>query len=194
VTLQYGGTQTVVNLSGTGTDFSVGAQSGSPSSVSITPGQTASFNLSVSGSAGFSGTVNLACSGAPPLSTCSLSAPSLTVNGTPATFTASIATTKGSNAVPVFQFRQPPPTLFLVVLTAVLGLLATFTRLPIRIRYAGMFAFLGSLLVLVAGCGGGGGSMGPPVVQGTPAGVYTVVVTASSGSVNRSFNLSVNVQ
>jgi hypothetical protein len=45
------------------------------------------------------------------------------------------------------------------------------------------------LLAALSGCGGGGGSQGPPIVQnpqGTPAGTYSVTVNAVSPNASAS--------
>ncbi|HLW51784.1 MAG TPA: choice-of-anchor D domain-containing protein [Candidatus Angelobacter sp.] len=189
LTVQYGGTQSAVNLNGTGTDFSVGPQTGNPASMTITAGQTATYNLSLSGSSFFTGSVNLSCSGAPPQSSCALSAPSLTVNGsTPVNFNASISTTMRSAAAPNPSWPQPPTALLLS--SAILALLALLSRSRVRIRYAGAIAAVALSLALLISCGGGGHVV---TTTGTPPGTYTVVVTANSGSASRTFNLTLVV-
>jgi hypothetical protein len=70
------GSPQTVALTGTGgAGFAVAPASGQQSSQTISPGQSAQFNLSVTSTFGFSGTVNLACTLAPvvtPDPTCSL--------------------------------------------------------------------------------------------------------------------------
>jgi hypothetical protein len=197
VTINYGGTHSTINVSGTGTDFSVAPQSGSPSSITIPAGQTASFNLSVAGTIGFTGTLNLSCTGAPAQSNCSLSSSSATVNGTtPVNFTANISTTKSSSILPSFRFPQLPPALLLLVVAAILALITALMPRRARVRYIGAFALVGLLFAAMSGCGGGGGGSGGGTVHviGTPAGTYTVVVTATSGNISRNFNLTLTVQ
>jgi drug/metabolite transporter (DMT)-like permease len=57
-------------------------------------------------------------------------------------------------------------------------------------RYLGLIVL--ALLVFVGGCGGGGSSHQSP--NGTPAGSYTLMVTASSGSASQSISLALTVQ
>ncbi|HKS95148.1 MAG TPA: SBBP repeat-containing protein, partial [Terriglobia bacterium] len=65
--------------------FSIGAASGSSTSATINAGQTATFNLELVSSGGFSGTVNLACSGSVPAGTCSVSPASVSPTGSGST-------------------------------------------------------------------------------------------------------------
>src|SRR5204862_5185853 len=104
-------------LSAAGTYFSVAAAPGSSITATVTAGQTANFNLSFSGTAGFNGTVALACSGAPANATCLVTPSSLTLSGTtPGNETVSVTTTARSLVVPQVFNRPPalgaPPALF----------------------------------------------------------------------------------
>jgi len=79
------------------------------------------------------------------------------------------------------------------------GMLAPLTmrrRRP-RSRTARAFGWLGLLLICGAalhGCGGGGDSSGKqPMSGGTPAGTYTVTVTATSGSTSHAATYSLTV-
>ena len=54
-----------------------------------------------------------------------------------------------------------------------------------------------AVTVLLAGCGGGSSSSsggGGSSIPGMPAGSYKVVVTASSGSLSQTTNVTLNVQ
>ena len=55
--------------------------SASPTSAAIHPGDSSTFDLLVTATGGFTGTVRLDCTGAPPKSTCAVSPNSLTVSG-----------------------------------------------------------------------------------------------------------------
>ncbi len=201
VTLVYNGTQSVISVSGTGTDFAVAPQPGGSNSAPITAGQTAVFPLSLAGLSGFHGTVDLSCSGAPPKGACMLSAPSVTLNGSgPATFTASVSTmaTTSSAAAPWPSLPRPaaPAPLLPLASAATFALLALLALRRARMRYAGAMAVLALAIGLTTSCGGGASSPPPPpqVFPGTPAGAYTVVVTATSGAATHTFNLTLNVQ
>jgi hypothetical protein len=69
-----------------------------------------------------------------------------------------------------------------------------------RLRFARVALSAGLVLMpivavtLLVGCGGGSGSTTPPPNTGTPAGTYTVVVKATSGSQTATTNLTLIVQ
>jgi hypothetical protein len=50
-----------------------------------------------------------------------------------------------------------------------------------------------AVLALMVACGGGSSSTKPPVQTGTPAGTYTIVVSATSGSTTHTQNLTLTV-
>ena len=68
-------------LTGIGQDFSLAP--GSQTTATVSPGQSASYKVSVAPGGGFNQTVKLSCSGAPPQSTCSVSPSSLTARADP---------------------------------------------------------------------------------------------------------------
>ena len=61
-------------------DFSLAVSS--KNTVTVTPGQTANYALTLSPLSGFSQTVQLSCSGGPPQSTCTVTPSSVTLTGT----------------------------------------------------------------------------------------------------------------
>jgi hypothetical protein len=90
----------------------------SPASVAVSPGETATFNLTVVPAGGFSGAVQLACTGAPPKSYCSAFPNPLTVEGAnPVSATLGITTTaprrnlssEGPAKIPVGPGLPPIP-------------------------------------------------------------------------------------
>jgi len=174
-----------VALSGTGQDFSLAP--GSQSSASVSPGQSASYKVSVAPGGGFDQTVTLSCSGAPSQSTCSVSPSSVKLSGSATTATVTVTTAGGSAGL-----TQPGGNLFrswsALSGTLVLAMLASFAgwrreRRP-RLLYGLAFLCLLSVGVTVSACGGGGGGSGGG--GGTQAGTYnlTVAGTFTSGSTN----------
>src|SRR6266478_6202192 len=90
-------------------DFDISA---APSTLSITAGQSASYSASVTPAGGFKGTVSLTCSGAPALTTCSISPTQLTLDGTnPAIASVTLTTTAHSSFPPIAPWRFAPPLL-----------------------------------------------------------------------------------
>ena len=176
------GTQTVP-LSGTGMDFAI---TSSPTSQSVSAGQGASYSLTLAPQGGFSQTVNLACTGAPSESTCTLTPSTTTLNGTAsATVAVAVSTTAPSLAPP--QGRFLPPGMkglgrvfwpyALLWLASVLALAVARRRRAAWLLGAGLL-----IVVLWSACGGGGTTAPPPSNPGTPAGTYTVDVTATDAS------------
>ena len=191
ITLNYNGTQSTISVNGTGTDFSLGTQQGGSSSATVNAGATASYNLSLSGTTGASGSVNLLCSGAPAAATCSVSPSTVTLSTTSVNFTVSVATTSRASVLPTEPNSIPKPTnlLFLWTSAAILLLIAARRKRWQRTAFtvAGV-----SMVLLIAACGGSS-TPPPPPPHGTPAGTSTIVVTATSGTATRTINLTLTV-
>jgi hypothetical protein len=182
----------------------------------VTAGSGASFNLQINPT-GFVGNIALACAfqGTKPRGAdCSVSPASVAANGTdPSPFTVNVPTTARSGAVPQFDAPRAPldpspwarhivPLLLgLMLLAAVAGL---YERRP---GFAGPFLRQGKLrpalhwapltaamlLVLFwAACGGGSGE-GTKPPTGTPAGTYTVNLSATASGVTKTQALTVTV-
>jgi hypothetical protein len=186
-----------VQLSGTGMDFGM---SSSTTSQTVSAGQTANYSLTLAPQGGFNQAVNLTCTGAPSLATCTLTPSSATLNGTAsATVAVAVSTTAPSLAPPQGRFLPPGFTGLgrMVWLCALLGLASLATLAAARKR--GAAYLLGACVLLVilwSACGGSGTSV-PPPSSGTPAGTYTVDVTATDATSstlthNLKFTLTVN--
>jgi hypothetical protein len=199
-------------LSGAAVDYSVGVTPGDPQSIVVTAGQTATYNLEASPIGGFTGAVNLACTGAPALATCSISQPSVNIAGTsPVGFMVSVATTAASaswlgpifRATPSGNFRNfgrkfHALPVFAPGLMAILVMIAGgfAARRSSRIRaLAAIPALCVAVLLILGGCGGGsGGGAQTTSTVGTPTGIYTLVVTGSVQGVSRTVQLTLDVQ
>jgi hypothetical protein len=201
-------------LTGSGPDFSI--DTGTTSSTTVSKGQTATYSLSLSPSAGFAQNVSLTCSGAPASATCSISPNSVSLSGSASTTAAvSVTTTASSNTVPSLTRQRPQDRFPLqpsIVLTAIAILAAFFLRLVlvgasvssrrIRIRWAPVLAIaLVCICATLASCGGGpssSSSSGSGTSLGTPSGSYTIKVTAtatgSSATLVHTTNLTLVVQ
>jgi len=205
-----GGSQTI-NLSGTATPaalaLNLGAGAGGSTSGTVTAGQTATYNLQIT--ANQNASVTFSCTGAPTAATCTVPAAAVAVTaGTPAPVTVTVSTTARGLLVPQSQpatRMQPPSAIQMLRISVLAMLLMMATLLAMTQSPAGRLrvarAALSTCLVLMplvaatllVGCGGGGSST-PPPATGTPAGTYTVVVTATSGSQSAKTNLTLIVQ
>jgi hypothetical protein len=179
-------------------DFYLGVASGSQSSQTINAGQQATFQLAITPSAGFSGTVSLSCNITPPETpapTCTLPGSVNVAGGKAALLTVTVVTiapgAAGSLSSANFPTGARLISLMLVVFAA--GLLIVGTRRWPPALEAPMMVLA---LFAMTGCGGGGsgGSSSLHVATGTPAGPYTVTVTATSSSLSHQMTLTVVVQ
>lgn len=165
----------VINLPGFGPP--AGSQ---PGSITIQPGSSTgnTATISVVGTNGFAGTVNLSCSITPVAAndppTCSLSPPSVTLSGTTAqTSTLTVTTTAATSSMVLPAWRQAGGVAFAVVLL--------FAIPRKRRNWLAMMILLAIVASIgFAGCGGKSGGGGGNT--GTTAGTYTIKVTGTSGS------------
>jgi VCBS repeat protein/HYDIN/CFA65/VesB family protein/FG-GAP repeat protein len=184
------GSPQTVSLTGMGQDFTVGASS---PSASVSPGQSATYTVSVSPGGGFNGSVALSCAGAPALSTCSVSPGSVNLNGSTAASVQVTVTTAGSSVSPNGLWIGGPDRRgpFVVpVLAFVLWALILMARLVWgrdgrrSLRPAMSFAVLLLCIAFTFAASGCGGSSGGST--GTQAGTYSLTVSGnfSSGQTN----------
>jgi hypothetical protein len=161
----------------------------------ITAGQIASYNLDVkplgNGST-FPASVTLACSGLPVLSTCSFTPGSVGSGSGDSNVVVNIKTTA---AIPASAQTMSSFKYAFAVSLVLLGF-GGMKRAP-RGKLLGVLFVVLMVVGLENGCGGGssgGGGGGGAGQPGTPTGNYTIVVTATSGSLSHSVqvNLTVN--
>jgi hypothetical protein len=150
--------------------------------ITLSPGQSGSFAITLKGFGAFTNPVNFSCSGLPALSTCNFSPSTVTPGGSPSTVNLTIATS-GTN----------PGTVSARAIgwswsAALAGMLAVCAMVLIKPRHAGKTVGLIILIGvgLMSGCGGGSSGPGPTPtptpVPSTPSGISSVVVHASSSS------------
>ena len=190
ITAQYSGN---ANFAGTSSgltqvvvapDFSLGA---APPSASVSPGSSAQYTITVTPSNGYNGTVTFTCpSTLPTKTTCSFSPTSVSPsNGSYATTTLTLGTTAAtaSLALPVRPGSKSTSPMVLASLGGfgVFGLVLAGIGTKRNRRH---MAVLGIVLLVTMftfiGCGGSSSNSGTnPSVPGTPAGNYTVTLTAT---------------
>ena len=182
-------------------DFSIAA---SPSSMTISAGQNATFTVTVGGLNGFNSAVNLSCSGQPINSTCSFSPASVTpASGGTATSMLTISTSSNPYMhAGLISGNQPGGRYAMILPISALVLLATLLAGSIRRnRVAGnkwIPSLAGSLVLLFAmacllaasGCGYNANNPG----NGTQRGMATMMVTGTSGSLTHSTSVTLTVQ
>jgi PKD repeat protein len=178
---------------GTGPDFGFGI---SPANVSVHAGQQAAINLSVSANNGaFNSAISFACSsGLPTGATCTFSPSSVTPSSGTATSKLTIST-KASSAL-----LQPPGSRTISPLYSLwIGLpgllLAGVRRRRVQSNVNKVW-FIACALTLIAvqlGCGGGGSSSAGTQTSSQQIGNYTVSVSATSGSLQHSIQVTLTV-
>ena len=195
-----------ITLTGSGPDFNLAPPSGASTTSSIAAGQSATYDLNVTGVAGFNQPVTLNCTGAPAKAACTVSPASATPGSAPSSVRVTVVTTAPSVLAPRSRPRTPtllvlprlqPPFVVAVALAIMIWGIVRDRR-PRKTTWptawGGLFA--GLLLVLaLAGCGGGSSSGGPapPTNPGTPAGSYTLTVTGTAGSGSSALSRSVSL-
>jgi hypothetical protein len=184
-----------VALSGTGTaatDFAIGPASGSKNSETIAAGQMASFNLAITPSGSFSGTVSLTCAVTPvatPAPLCQVPASVNVTAGTVAPVSVTVSTTAPMTAGSMSSGDFPSGGSFIPCALALLASSLLFAGCRRRIP-AQTVALIAVAFLAIPGCGGGGSSPPPP---GTLAGSYTTTVTATAGNLKHTTALTVIV-
>lgn len=182
------GSPLTVLLSGIGEDFQLNI-AGSSSAV-ITAGQTATFNLQVQPVTGSSGTLNLACSGAPSTATCSINPGTLPIQSGVTGFATITIVTTNSNATASFAGKAG------AVLAAILLPCIVFDFRRNRRRRIWMICLCTLCLLLPSACGvhaTGGGQTSPSQPSGSSE-VYNVTITATVPGLQKTVPITLTVQ
>jgi hypothetical protein len=208
ITHSAAGSPHTIALTGNGVDFDITFTGAPPSPVIA--GASVNYNLSfgtLGGNSLFATT--FACSNLPPETECIFTPASLPAGSgdTPVTLAISTTSNTAISAAGIAGIlpHSAPPALPLGMLPAAfatlaaLGLLVLGAKrraLPARFASAGRLCLLVLMLAVggyIAGCSGEGYGF-PEGASGTPPGSYTVTVTASSGTVQRSTTVNLTVQ
>ncbi len=183
-----------VALAGAGADFSI-AVAGSSSAV-ITSGQSAVFTLQLAALDNTSGTVSLACTGAPKNSTCTLNPSSIAVS---AANTSSVTVTVATSVPPTSSALRPPAP-WKIALPS-LAMIFPLGWAGLRRRKRGLVALLAlvALLVVPSGCGvtassGASSGGGSGAQNSTPPGDYVITVTGTMANIVHSVAVKLTVQ
>jgi hypothetical protein len=195
VTASYGGDQN--NLGSTSSPVTVTvvapsfAIAASPASATLTPGQSATFTITVIPAGGFASAVSLSCGAMPTESSCLFASPSVTPsNGQPAQVKLTISTAASSAELRrgIHGLSQRDPWLPAGAMMSLAGLLGFMRNRSARRRYQYWFRATTLLIITcgvgmsLIGCGGSGGNANP-TRPGTPVGTSNITISASaSGS------------
>ncbi len=182
-------TQTVT-LSGTGVDFTL--ISSGPPSATVTSGTSATYPMLLGSLTGLSGNVAMACTGAPAHSLCTVS-PSLGALGSTTVVTVTVQT--GLAQVKLERWPAGGMPWFRDGAAALGCLLPIGLIRRRRWRALGCVAF--SALLMSNGCSAGRiipSETGGAALTPTPAGSYTLMVSATSAGVTHTVPLTLVVQ
>jgi hypothetical protein len=169
--------------------------------LTITAGQTASFTITATALNGFNSSIaNFACSGEPAGTTCHFSKSMLSpVGGTADSLTVTLAT--NSNPYnPRYGVMNGMGMWLPMTGIGLFGIVIAESRRRKKLRrrvwwhwlaYAFTIAVFSATLLSVSGCGGYGSGSG---TNGTPRGTTTMMITATSGSITHSTNVTLTVQ
>jgi hypothetical protein len=161
-------------------DFTI---AGSPESVTVSAGQSATYSLTVTPVNAFNQQISLSCSGAPGGSTCTISPSSLTLDGiNPASATVTVKTIARSGNVMALSLTSSGQFLTIFALAGLFLAGPRVVRIGQRVA-AGLIVLMLASGLLVS-CGGGGSNGGGGGGGGTPPGTYTISVKANGGSLN----------
>jgi hypothetical protein len=189
-----------VVLSGNGMDFTLAVSSGSPPTVSVTQGLSASFVLTLTPEGGFNETVTLNCavqnSSTSNLPTCVVSPAAPTLDGTNAVnVTVSVNTGSSSNAVRGTLARAVTGPMLLLCLTFFLpAMLPAGARGPasrLSMKVVGWVA-LGLAAGMLTSCGSSSNKGSTNTLP--PKGTYIITATGVHKSLQHSAPLTLTIQ
>jgi FG-GAP-like repeat len=183
-------TATIVPVSGNAGDFALGTTS----SQTVNPGQSATYTINATSSGGFSGNVNLSCSGAPSTVSCTVTPAVIQLNANGSTpYSVFVATTPPSSAASFAHTKTDfPMRAGLHLLFGLIAALFAIDARESRSKKAIVLLVVTGLFLLFTSCGGGGGS-GNQGGSGTPPGTYSLTITGTADSASRTTNITIVV-
>jgi pro-kumamolisin-like protein/Big-like domain-containing protein len=197
ISAQYSGDSNYTGSTSTATQVTVSDFSLSAKATGITisaPGGSGTSTISVAPSGGFNGIVSFSCTVSPTVTedpTCALSPTSVTGSGNT---TLMISTT--APAIVVGPFNGPGWFMVSGGIVLVCLFLLAVPAGRRRLKLAFGLLFLALMVTAFVACGGGGGSSTSSSTHnpGTPAGNYTITVTATSATLSHTAKVPVTVQ
>jgi hypothetical protein len=167
----------------------------SPATLTLTQGATGTVIVSLAANSTFSGVVQLSCTGAPAESSCTASPASMTFSaGQSGALSVVVETTPPNNTFQAKGTRPMPPWTGTLSSLSLAGL--AFALWPRRRLLSKFFAGF-AIAALAFGASGAliGCSSGGTTNQfaGTPAGTYTLTVTATSGTLSQTQAIALTI-
>ena len=198
ITDNAAGSPHVVQFSGNGIavnagDFILTTAPKSSNSVTIVAGQTATYDLFAVGGAGFNDSVTLTCAGFPANSTCAVDPNTFLLGATTFIGTSPQGVTISINTTPHTSSSSSSPTAMpwygFIVFAGMLLLERPRRRISLQ-----SLVLLPALIFVAVLASCGGGQQSSPPSAGTPAGTYTITLTATSGKLTHNIKLTLIVQ
>jgi len=174
----------------TATNFSVAIN---PSSQTVVAGNTAAYSVQVAPAVTFGNNVSLTCGSTPVGASCGFSPATLTFNGPGAQSSTLNLTTTARPPTVISSLGRGGRWYALWLFAPGIAFVGLGRKKGRRNRLLGLLLLLtlGALIVPLPACSK---ARQQPVVSGTPAGTYTLTVTATSGSFTQSAGFSLTVQ
>ncbi len=170
-----------------------------PSSATVSPGDSAKYTFQLTPTNNFNGQIEIDCSG-PAVVVCKVSPSSVLLGGNSSqSVTVTVGTSPANSAIPPATPLSPSQRLHLYELATLvlicLSLLLAFSKRIGSRRFVGAstVALILLLILTCISCGGGSSHSSGGGPSGTPAGTYHLKVTASSGSITSTTNLTLIV-
>ncbi len=188
------GSPQVINITGmANAAFTSGPAQGGSMSASVSAGQPAQYLLQLNPGPGFSGTVSLACSGAPLGAVCQVPSTVSIANGSPAPFTVNVSTAGSAALPPSLPWLLSPPArirVFLPLIFVLLLAIITKNRWiladPLHFRRLACRGALATALfctaIYAASCGSTSAVTTTPLPLVTPSGTSTITISLSAMS------------
>jgi len=182
-----------VALTGMASDFQLAV---TPGSQTVNPGQSTTYNLTVTPVGGFTGNVSLSCKGQPINTSCSVSLTTANLAGTsPVTTTVTVVTSAPTAAAPRDLSRHLRPGAPRMPWQVWLALGVLLALLSFARRRARAYLLVAGMLIVVGLWMGCGNSLQAPanVAAGTPAGKYTLTLNGTAGNVGHTITTTLTV-
>lgn len=188
----YLGTQSTYSIPVTVLDTTFNISSPMPNVTIAAPGQSGTATVTLLGTDNFIGSINVSC--ALPAAMTEATCPSTTATILGSSVAAQLTiTTTAPHQITANSRRAGTGLYGFGVLAGVILFTIPFTNSGIRRRRLALALLLFGCVALIVSCGGGSRPI-PQTDPGTPAGTYTVNVTATSSGITRTGSFSVTVQ